>query len=103
MLKCICDRGLTTGPEFFRCRIGSRTRGKWYARGRADNADASRYGRRNEDSTRLSFHVCGYADVTYAARGISALTLTCDTLSTDYIPQKIASLCAYYYFLFIIL
>jgi len=38
MLKCICDRGLTTGPEFFQRRIGARTRGKWYARGRADNA-----------------------------------------------------------------
>lgn len=34
MLKCICDRGLTTGPEFFRCRINVRKRGKWYMRGR---------------------------------------------------------------------
>jgi len=58
MLKCICDRGLTTGLEFFRRRIGARTRGKWYARGRADNAAPARPATMlNENSMRLSFHV----------------------------------------------
>lgn len=83
MLKCICDRGLTTGPEFFRCRIGARKRAKWYMRGRI----ASRNGRRNENSTRLSFHVTNTPTLARMARGTS--TPVRDTFSINYSRQKL--------------
>lgn len=89
MLKCICDRGLTTGPEFFRCRIGARTRGKWYARGCADNAGNVPQLMPERGFDAIKFSHCGHADIAHVPRVTSALTLARYLFGKLYIWRKL--------------